>query len=416
MKKVINFIRAHFSLTKKALILKKWDFLCTVSSGQDSTFAFLLLLHLDLKDSLQLLYCNHFWQLKNFLTIRELYQLSYFTSVSYNVIFPNKMVLTENQAREWRKKTFLRFSQLQHIPYIITGHTETDILEKNLNNICRGTSLRSFSTVQLLASEKTLNIFFFRLSTSLTLNQMPLRTLNNQTKQVESQSSEARILFFVPNNSLKLKKREFFNKNKFHFSNRKKITNTFFLTKIKFWLNFSNEPLVNIFFFSDSKTFSYSFCFSNELDSLAKNLINPLDTIKRVTISKIINLYSLPLVADLTNFSSNFSRNKIRHQLIPLSQFLFFRNTESLLLNFFQTIELSTADQEQKWQEFYFVSDFLLITPTKQNEIGYLLKKNLITQVYRNKTQYLIQKLFFDSKHVTLNFSQLISITKSLLT
>ena len=73
---------------------------------------------------------------------------------------------------------------------------------------------------------------------------------------------------------------------------------------------------------------------------------------------------------DFTNFSSNFSRNKIRHQLIPLSEFLLFRNIESLLINFFQTVEFSTADQEHKRQEFYFVSDFLLITPEKKKKIS----------------------------------------------
>lgn len=160
MKKFINFIKANFFLTNKALIQQNWEFLCTVSSGQDSTFAFFLLLHLDVQTSVQLLYCNHFWQLKNFLTIRELYQLSYFTNVSYNVIFPKKKVLTENQARDWRKNNFGRFSQLQKMPYVITGHTETDILEKNLNNICRGTSLRSFSTINPLTFEKKINFFF----------------------------------------------------------------------------------------------------------------------------------------------------------------------------------------------------------------------------------------------------------------
>ena len=416
MRKVIHFIRAPFSLKKKALIQKHWNFLCTISSGQDSTFAFFLLLHLNLKNSLQLLYCNHFWQLKNFLTIRELYQLSYFTNVSYNVIFPKKAVLTENKAREWRKTNFGRFSQLQHIPYIITGHSETDILEKNLNNICRGTSLRSFSTVNLVASERTLNRFFFRLNTNRTLNQFPFSKLNKQTTQFASKSSKTGILLFVPNNSLKQKKRGVLNKNKFYFSTRNKVTNPFFLTKRKFGLNFKNEPLSKIFFCSDSKTSSYSFCFSSECDSVAKNLLKPLHTVKRVTISKIINLYSLPLIVDFTNFSSNFSRNKIRHQLIPLSEFLLFRNIESLLINFFQTVEFSTADQEHKRQEFYFVSDFLLITPEKKKKFRDLLIKKLIPQISRNKTQHLIQKLFFDSKHVTLSFSQLITITKLLVT
>lgn len=194
------------------------------------------------------------------------------------------------------------------------------------------------------------------------------------------------------------------------------MATTFFLTKSQFGENFTNEPLFNILFCSDSQKFSYSFWFASEFHYLAKNAINPLHTIKRLTISKILNLYNLPLVVDFTNFSSNFSRNKIRHQLIPLSQFLLFRNIESLLINFFQTVKFSTVDQEQKSQEFYLVSAFLLITTTKKEQIRDLVIKKLIPEVSRNKTQDLLQKLFFDSKHVTLNFSQLITITKWLVT
>jgi tRNA(Ile)-lysidine synthase TilS/MesJ len=180
MKKFVNFITTDFStkkfipisLKKNSLIIKPFRGLCTVSSGQDSTLAFFLLLHIQEKDSLQILYCNHFWQIKNLASIRELYQVSYFSKISYTVIFSKKLVLTENEAREWRRTNFYRVSQLQNIPYIITGHTETDILEKNLNNIFRGTGLGGFSAGRLLTPTKTTNIFFFRIINSIKWDQL----------------------------------------------------------------------------------------------------------------------------------------------------------------------------------------------------------------------------------------------------
>lgn len=78
--------------------------LCTLSGGQDSILTFFLLLHSQPKSFLYILYCHHFWQLKNFFSARLIFRLSYLVNVSYILILPEKNVYNENESRNWRKK------------------------------------------------------------------------------------------------------------------------------------------------------------------------------------------------------------------------------------------------------------------------------------------------------------------------
>jgi tRNA(Ile)-lysidine synthase TilS/MesJ len=428
MKKFVNFITTDFStkkfipisLKKNSLIIKPFRGLCTVSSGQDSTLAFFLLLHIQEKDSLQILYCNHFWQIKNLVSIRELYQVSYFSKISYTVIFSKKLVLTENEAREWRRTNFYRVSQLQNIPYIITGHTETDILEKNLNNIFRGTGLGGFSAGRLLTPTKTTNIFFFRIINSmkwdqLTSNDFKIK-LKKKTKLFGKFLKTKKSTFlFLPNKYLKLKKKARFHRPKMQFDSLKNLVPKTF-PPTKFWPKKYTEPVTPSLSFFPGKNLSYSFCLSNDFFYLKGFFFKPLERTPRVTVSKLMNFYSLPLIVDITNFSLTFSRNKIRHNLIPFSHFFFHRNSESLLIHFFQIIEFESDYREKKFKEFFCLVQFLIFKNEKQRvQFGSYLQKKKMDPVALNKKHYLLQKFFFEAKNINLTFFQLVNITKWLL-
>jgi tRNA(Ile)-lysidine synthase TilS/MesJ len=159
-----------FSSQTKELLNKQTSFLCTLSGGQDSILAFFLFLHNKKKENLNILYCQHLWQLKNFFAVKFLFQLSFLNNIPYILILPQNLVLTENESRDWRQKNFYRISKIEYIQTSLTGHTQTDILEKNLNNLLRGTSPAGLSGLNflnfqrktpLLFSSTNLNLCFF---------------------------------------------------------------------------------------------------------------------------------------------------------------------------------------------------------------------------------------------------------------
>lgn len=153
-----NFTKNY--LQKEKLQTKDSRILCTISSGQDSILTFFLLLHTKKLECLEVLYCQHFWQTKNFFSARLVFKISYLVKVPYTISLPQRVSFTENDSRDWRKKTFCRFSKMENILTTITGHTETDSLEKNVNNLLRGTSPTGVSKSLFLNSKKTVTHFF----------------------------------------------------------------------------------------------------------------------------------------------------------------------------------------------------------------------------------------------------------------
>jgi tRNA(Ile)-lysidine synthase TilS/MesJ len=184
----------------------------------------------------------------------------------------------------------------------------------------------------------------------------------------------------------------------------------------KFWPKKYTEPVTPSLSFFPGKNLSYSFCLSNDFFYLKGFFFKPLERTPRVTVSKLMNFYSLPLIVDITNFSLTFSRNKIRHNLIPFSHFFFHRNSESLLIHFFQIIEFESDYREKKFKEFFCLVQFLIFKNEKQRvQFGSYLQKKKMDPVALNKKHYLLQKFFFEAKNINLTFFQLVNITKWLL-
>ena len=468
---------------------QKIRFFCTISSGQDSTATLFLLLHTNKKKSLQLLYCNHFWQIKNFFSARSLYQISYFSNLPYTFILPENRVLTENESREWRKKNFYRFSQVENLAFLVTGHTETDTVEKNLANVLRGTSPGTCSKNPILNYRKTVGSFFSSLDTNIIflLNIETTKTaslsaffLGNQVQnktflwvlwKPPKPKKNKRLLLIFPKKTknmvlragtncnwevqttsqfLKLGKNKIWNKKNKFFStikNWKKQPNIkFFFPKKERKLiigpvyptfyffpsfpspenklvpqNFFCGKGLNAFsgdfvikrkkgksFSTENMTISYSFCLLNDFSNLKITSVKPLDRISRRTLSKFLNLYNLPLVSDIKNFSSVFSRNKIRHQLIPFSKSLVNPNLESLLINFFELLSdqnISNQILHQQLEFFYKI----LIFQTSPQKLSFLDAQNKRKgeTFFSNEKKSVVQKFFFDYKNINLNFFQI---------
>ena len=198
---------------------------------------------------------------------------------------------------------------------------------------------------------------------------------------------------------------------------------------------------------------SCSFCFSSQFLRLQVNLLRPLDKISRFSISKFVNLYNLPLLIDITNFSSSFSRNKIRHQLIPFIRSLIHLNVEYLVINFLKMISQEHQDTEKGIQELSFIYKILTLrfsikrtefapslnleilrrtlkrkkpTSLKKHLEGYLVTvqakpnlsdwvekysiKALLKKNLELKTRTLLQIFFFDYKNVNLSYPQILKL------
>lgn len=206
----------------------------------------------------------------------------------------------------------------------------------------------------------------------------------------------------------------------------------------------------NIFSFFDSKkdlvksqinsTFkqkkSYSFCFSTESINMPVYLHKPLNKTTRFSVSKLVKLYNFPLIIDVTNFSSRFSRNKIRHQLIPFVRSLVHSNVEFLLTNFFKMIDEEHKDRGKDVEQVSFILKCLKInfvktriasvdtkssfvsTEAKQRflEIPRISQANslkiLIKKISPTESRSVIQKLFFKYKDINLNYCQILELEK----
>lgn len=469
-----------FYSEKKELRENRPSFLCTISGGQDSILTLFLLLHSKKKESLQILYCQHLWQIKNFFSARLIFQVSYLVKIPYTLILPQKQVLTENEARDWRKKNYSRFSQMEHILTSITGHTETDTLEKNINHILRGTSPSGLSSFGFLASQKKVGSFFS------TRNLTPKTDLVQNRKKtpktavfslwfsiIENERDQNGNSFFFSNlQKTRFCKRLFFENKKKKNSHQRGLKRNslnkktqifkkkfqFFKTRgsfdsqaifsvnglnaeksLLFYLPLEGKAYLNktslsdiknvfrFFYFTKTErknqgngfvkeTKTYSFCFSTKFSTMKPKFKKPLEKINRFSVSTMIKLYQLPLLIDITNFSSGFSRNKIRHQLVPFIRCLVQPSVESLLTNFFTLINYQQQGIEKQVQEFYFLLKLSKLNYRKdktqlKSQILFLVNKcstkKLLKTVSRYQVKCLIQKLFFDYRNLNLTSSQI---------
>lgn len=435
MKKFLTFTCNNFLQNKTRL-------LCTTSSGQDSTLNFFLLVHAKEKKNLYLtiLYCQHFWQTKNFFSVLLLYKLSFIFELPYHICLPQNDLGTENQSRVWRKKVFSRVSKLENSLTLLTGQTLTDKSENMFQNLLRGTSPKGLYKTKYLISKKTICFFFSAVILKPTFyfykSQSLLKKLKEKKIKLAKIENQYKTKFRKNKTFLFQHKLNLYFYQRKVYKESKKVKQNLYFFLLKQGQRYSINPNLFLpianysFFFKKSKTnqplsgenvevkkneyfifliiekqFSVSFCFYSKGVKTPIILKKPLLETTRFTISKLRKFYNFPIISDMTNFSSKFSRNKIRYNLFPLIRYLFLPNFEFLLNNFLKNLEseqnVLKKDLEEK---FFFVKNKKMKPKQYSNRTGKLKIKDKTD--LKKLNGYLIQKIFSNSSDIELSYIQ----------
>ena len=498
MKKFLCLSKSGINvLVENPILTNKTGLLCAISGGQDSMVSFFILFHslfklknqnkkfffldnlLSTREILRfsvlekshlktfnkndnfggvdIVYCQHFWQVKNFFCSEFLFQISYATKIPYTLILSPRVVLNENRAREWRKKNFSRFLELQKISTILTGQTKSDHLETNLIKLFRGMSPNSLSQEFQFYSRETIHIFFscFSLRPNncyfLQLKKKCIKKTNlflfffNKRSQIQKNSAPRffktqlnQKIYFVKFSSCR-KKTVLLYASKNHVTFGKKsqvIVNNpgyylhFNFTLIKGYRSshisqelqtqqlkkfsfFSSFHSLGLSGFSRKKNFliyknpkSYSFCFCNQTIKNKKKTFKPIQALSRSCISKFLNLYKLPILNDRTNFNSMFSRNQIRHQFLPINRLLFGLRFRTFFYKF-----IFLGEDYKRKLEFDSL-EFKLILKCLRNQSGKKLIKNylsfnLIQKNELSNFSVLLKMTILNYREIELTFQQI---------
>ena len=288
-----NYNKFSFLFTTNQVLSEKTRLLCALSGGQDSIVTFFILFHLlsiskqlYKKDTflyglvpkgephlislsqklfaqkkgnktiklprIEIVYCHHFWQPKNFFCSEFIFQLSFLVHIPYTLILPKTILASENRSREWRKKNFYRFLELEKIATLVTGLTKSDTLEKNLTNLFRGTSPKSLSKDFIFYSKKTSTMFFcflifkpiifsFSLRKRKQSADMFLFYSEKNTKNFCLATKENRFNSFCSQKQVGQKNFVFLKGTKTNFLNRKMYFQNKALTRLNIKFNFSRS-------------------------------------------------------------------------------------------------------------------------------------------------------------------------------
>lgn len=409
-------------------------FLCAISNGQDSLAMFLFFLYSSKAICFENLYCHHFWQSQNFFSNRSLFQLSYWVKIPYKVILSSTKNTTENGSRDWRRTTFSRLSHFEHYLKLSIGHTQSDMFEKNLSSLLRGTSPAGIRNLVFLPT-KQVGLFFSMDQILFKLNKdkcfLPLvmtkkAYLKSPLRFFQFGTPASQCFFYFQQFAIwRIKPSSYsVSLNFFNFGNTRlegsilnyQETKNIFKRQILF----SNRSLLL------KKTTSCSFCFSSEF--YKRNIVfsKPLKNLSRFNISQMLKLYYLPFLIDSTNFSLFFSRNKIRHQLVPFLRSVVQQDVEKVLIRFFELIEQEQKENLPKIRNFFFLLR-ILTTEGLKNKFSSLdsfsqffsSRKNVGIQIFfkRHLQQLLIklvQHLFYYYKNRSLTYLQLVKFQKFL--
>ncbi|MEB3226677.1 MAG: tRNA lysidine(34) synthetase TilS [Synechococcus sp.] len=133
--------RLHSHLKATELLPQRTKILMAISGGQDSLCLGRLLLDLCVhwEWSLAIAHCHHGWSGDDLIAsqvecLAEQWQLPFYLCRA-----TPQLPETENAARQWRYRTLTDLAQEYRIPFIVTGHTQSDRAETLIYNLVRGT-------------------------------------------------------------------------------------------------------------------------------------------------------------------------------------------------------------------------------------------------------------------------------------
>lgn len=332
-----NICRISFIIHENKIFNTPKTLVLGISGGQDSMLLLLLVCHFKnfYKLNLTLVYCNHFWQKKNFYTVFELFKISYILYLPLTHIVPNKEIESEEQGHFWRQNNFFQLGNYFQTDSIILGHTATDQIETALWHFLRGTSSKG------LTSLKNLNIF-------------PEYDFKN-----------------------KLNKLNFYTKK--ILPNKLKFKTKIFAKKTKFSLKKKSFPFIKIFYqkkfflFKENVFENKFYYFYTLLTKTNSNYIvyRPLLDFSRSSISKLIYQNAFPFTNDITNQSKKLVRNKIRLILIPLFQYYIQTKSELHIKNF---LNITSFEQQYLHKISLLLIQSYLDKPKTVNSLIFLPK------------------------------------------
>lgn len=472
MKKLITKINTI--LQENLIISPSQNLLCTVSSGQDSILLFLILLHFKNQWNLNLglVYCHHFWQTTNFFSFWQIWKIAFLFDLPYFFVLTEQKLSTENQARNWRQKSLERVAVLQNFDEIAFGHTGSDKLETSLWNMIRGSSPKGLNSIQQNTLAKISFVqFFFSVnsSTSFKTNKKYFQPQNQFFSRLNSRKKYLE-LWSLP-------------RNFFHFSKKRRLIKSalspfsqtpfgarfgFLVTTFNIQVENCENSLQFFIFQKEQKDLNLfilqnflfcSFCCKKKSFGPFLRKIRPLIALHREDILKITEYFFMPVIPDPTNSFSNFSRSKIRNQLLPVIRYLFSTHFDFSFIQFLKILENESFDSEKSLNFLYkkftknvFLSHFghqtefgeknkvvvfpqfslIQKTSEKKNEFlqfSSLEKKKFLSRLIRSQFQKLpisiqskiLKKIFFYYSSSQLNYAQIetlqfLILKKTLLT
>lgn len=375
MKKLVTEINTI--LQENLIIYPTQNLLCTVSSGQDSIFLFFVFLHLKNQWNLNLglVYCHHFWQKTNFFSFRQIWKIAFLFDLPCFIPLTERKLSTENQARNWRQKSLERVTLLQNSSEIALGHTGSDKLETALWNLIRGSSPNGLNSNQKMTlSKRTFVQNFFSVNSTtcfkprkkeFKIKKQFFYRINSKKKSFGLWSPPIRLFQFLDKRGLVTKKI-----SSFYFG---LLINIFSIELEKAenlgeLLILKKEKKCLIFYISRNLIF-FSFCFKKRSFGRVFKKIRPLSTLHREDILKFSEHYFLPVIPDPTNAFSNFSRSKIRNQVLPVIRYLFSSNFDLAFIQFLKILEIDYSNSDQSLKKIYKIFLKTLFFSTSETKI-----------------------------------------------
>lgn len=328
-----NISRISFIVHQKQIFNVFDNLICGISGGQDSLLLVLILYHLKHLYNLELtlIYCNHFWHVKNFYIVLQLLKISYLINSPINIIVPKNKINSEEDGHFWRKKNFFQTLNYIEADGLLLGHTLNDQIETALWHFLRGTSPKG-----LLALKSTSYFSTNHMSTSV-ITLTNFREKNSQQKFLLQNTvcKTAKEYIFWPKqiilNSVKLNINFEVGQNEFFVKNQCKLR-----------LNSVYRHCIQI---NTKKNNYYLYEYKTKNWPVPK-IRRPLLNFSRSTITKIIKRNKLPIINDSTNQSKKLMRNRIRLILIPLFHYYIHNMSENQIKKY-----INISAEEQKYLE-----------------------------------------------------------------
>lgn len=348
-----NISRISFIVHQKQNFNVLDNLICGISGGQDSLLVVLILYHLKHLYNLELtlIYCNHFWHVKNFYIVLQLLKISYLINSSINIIVPKNEINSEKDGYLWRKKNFFQTLNYFEADELLLGHTLNDQIETALWHFLRGTSPKG-----LLALKSTSYFPTNRVSNSIiTLNNFREKKSQQKFLLQNTVCKTAKRYIFWPKqvllNSVDLNINFAVGQHEFFVKNQRKL-------RLVLVDQQREQSSINIFdkqaefkrslqcTHINTKKNNYYLYEYKTINRQVPKIRRPLLDFSRSTVTKIIKSNKLPIINDSTNQSKKLMRNRIRLILIPLFHYYIHNMCENQIKKY-----INISEEEQKYLE-----------------------------------------------------------------